>query len=122
MSETLRKNLTKPDETRSFPKGKMEIVKLGDLVVGKATFQPGWKWSESVKPIVGTNMCMVSHAGYIISGRMHVKMEDGKEIDVGPGDAFVFTPGHDAWIVGNEPCVLLEFSGSAVGYAKRAAA
>jgi hypothetical protein len=121
MSETLRKSLTKPDETRSFPKGKMEIVKLGDISVGKATFQPGWKWSESVKSIVGTNTCMVSHQGYIVSGRMHVKMDDGKEIEFGPGDAFAITPGHDAWIVGNEPCVLLEFSGSAAIYAKKAA-
>src|SRR5678815_379625 len=81
-----KKNVSNPDETRTFPKGKMEVVKVADLVFGKATFEPGWKWSECVKPIAKTDSCMVSHNGYVVSGRMHIKMDDGSEVEVGPGD------------------------------------
>ncbi len=117
--DTVKKNLSKPDETRPFAKGKIEVVKVGDLTFGKATFEPGWKWSEHVKPIVGTKSCMVNHNGYIVSGRMRIKMDDGKETDIGPGDVFVCPPGHDAWILGNEQCVAYDFSGAAI-YAKKA--
>jgi hypothetical protein len=122
MARMGRNHISNPHETRSFPRGKMEIVKLENLVFGKATFEPGWKWSESLKPIVGTESCMVSHNGYCVSGRMHVKMDDGTEMDVGPGDVFVIGPGHDAWIVGNEPCVLFDVSGAAIYAVKQAAA
>ena len=91
------------DEVREFPKGKLEIAKLGDAVIGRATFQPGWKWSESVKPIAGTDSCQAAHMGYFISGRMKVVMDDGEEMEYGPGDFAVMDPGHDAWTVGNEP-------------------
>lgn len=114
---SMKKSLATPDETRSFPKGKMDVVKLGDLVFGKAVFEPGWKWSECVKPIAKTASCMVNHNGYIESGRMRIRMDDGTETEVGPGDAFVCPPGHDAWIVGDEACVCYDFSGAAV-YAK----
>ena len=114
-----KKNLGKPDETRPFAKGKMEVVKVGDLTFGRGTFEPGWKWSECVKPIAGTKSCMVTHNGYIVSGRMHIRMDDGTETELGSGDVFVCGPGHDAWIVGNEACVAYDFAGASV-YAKKA--
>ncbi|MBI4171268.1 MAG: cupin domain-containing protein [Actinobacteria bacterium] len=107
-----------PDETRPFKdKGRMEVVRFGDTIVGKGTFEPGWRWSEHVKPIAGTDSCLVQHVGYVLSGRMKVVMDDGAEAEVGPGDAFVMPPGHDAWTVGTEPCVLLDFGGIS-GYAQ----
>src|SRR5262245_56397769 len=115
---TQKKNLGKPDETRQFPKGKMEVVKVGDFVFGKATFEPGWKWSECVKPIVGTNSCQVRHTGCVLSGRMAIQMDDGSKIEIGPGDVFEIPPGHDAWIVGKESCVLHDVSAGAATYAK----
>lgn len=106
------KNLGTPDETREFDKGKMDVVNLGEATVGRAVFEPGWKWSECVKPIAGTDSCQVSHLGYVVSGRMHVRMDDGSEIELGPGDAVVISAGHDAWILGDEPCVMLDFAGA----------
>ncbi|HEY8786459.1 MAG TPA: cupin domain-containing protein [Candidatus Limnocylindria bacterium] len=107
-----KKSLDQPDETRPFKaKGKVQIVKLGSVNVGRGTFEPGWRWSEHVKPIAGTESCEAAHTGYCISGRMTVRMDDGTEDSVGPGDAFTIAPGHDAWTVGNESCVLLDFSG-----------
>jgi len=118
MAETLKKNVGKPDETRAFTHGRMDVVKVGDLTFGKAVFEPGWKWSTCVKPIAGTDTCMVNHNGYVISGRMLIRMDGGSEVEVGPGDVFVCPPGHDAWVVGDEPCVALDFSGAAT-YAKK---
>lgn len=106
------KNLGSPDETRSFDKGKMDVVTLDDVTVGKAVFEPGWKWSECVKPLAGTDSCQVPHVGYVISGRMKVVMDDGSEEEFGPDDALVIPPGHDAWILGDEPCVILDFAGA----------
>lgn len=114
----IKKNLGQPDETRAFPRGKLDVVKLGHLTVGKATFESQWKWSESVKPIAQTKSCEVHHDGYVESGRMHIEMDDGSKLDIGPGDAFDIPPGHDAWVVGNETCVVYDFAGSAE-YAKR---
>lgn len=113
------KNLDKPEETRRFDNGLMDVVKLAGVTVGRAVFQPGWRWSNDVKPIAGTDSCQAAHTGYVLSGMMHVVMDDGTEGDVGPGDAVVIAPGHDAWIVGNEPCVMLDWSGAA-NYAKPA--
>lgn len=123
MSEQLgasaeRKNFGEPDETREFEKGKLEVINMGGHALGRATFQPGWKWSECVKPIAQTKSCEVPHFGYVVSGRMHAIMDDGTEIDLAPGDAMNLQPGHDAWIVGQEPCVLIDFL-SAPTYAKR---
>jgi quercetin dioxygenase-like cupin family protein len=115
------KSLDSPDETRSFDHGKMDVVELGNVTVGRAQFEPGWRWSEHVKPIAGTDSCEVPHVGYVISGRMGIAMDDGQEQEVGPGEAVVIPPGHDAWIVGDEPCVILDFSG-ADEYAKGARA
>ena len=114
----MKKSIGTPDETRNFDKGKMEVVRVGDLVFGKATFEPGWKWSECVKPIAKTESCQVNHNAYVVSGRMRIRMDDGSETDVGPGDVMVCPPGHDAWILGDEACVMYDFSGAAT-YAKK---
>src|SRR5262249_55472010 len=113
------KSIRKPDEVRRFDKGRLELVTLHGLTFGKATFEPGWRWSECVRPIAGTPSCEVHHNGYVLSGRMHVKMDDGDERDVVAGDVFVLPPGHDAWIVGEEPCVVFDFSGDIARYAKK---
>jgi len=112
------KSLDAPDETRPFSHGKLDVVNIGGTVVGRSTFEPGWKWSECVKPIAGTDNCQATHLGYMISGRMHVVMQDGTETELGPGDAAVIPAGHDAWIVGDETCIFLDFMGAAQ-YAKR---
>ena len=116
-----RKPLDKPDETRSFKngKGKLEVVTVGDHTVGRGVFEPGWRWSEHVKPIVGTTSCQAAHTGYVLEGRMLVKMDDGAEVEYGPGDAFYMPSGHDAWVVGDKRCVLIDFTGTAK-YAKPA--
>lgn len=106
-----------PDETRTFEKGKVELYKLGSSTLGKATFEPGWKWSECVKPIAKTDSCECGHVGYQISGTMHVKSDDGREYDIKAGDSFFIPPGHDGWVVGSEPVVCLDFQGM-VEYAK----
>jgi hypothetical protein len=111
------KSLDTPDEKRSFEHGDIQLVNISGATVGRATFQPGWRWSNDVKPIAGTDSCQAAHTGYVISGRMHIVMDDGSEADAGPGDAVVISAGHDAWILGDEPCVMLDWSGSA-DYAK----
>jgi hypothetical protein len=105
------KSFSAPEETRTFPNGKLDIVDVGGNKVGQATFQPGWKWSESIKPIAGTDSCMSTHIGFVQSGRMKVVMDDGTELNFGPNDAMSLPAGHDAWVVGNEPCVVVDFVG-----------
>jgi quercetin dioxygenase-like cupin family protein len=114
-----KKNVAAPSEVRQMKdgKGRMELVDLGSGLVARATFEPGWKWSEHVKPMAGTDSCQVAHAGYVISGRMKIVMDDGEETEVGPGDFMTAAPGHDAWIIGDEPCVLIDWQGMA-DYAK----
>ncbi len=116
----IRKPKNQPDETRTFRdgKGKLDVFSLGDSTVGRAEFEPGWRWSEHVKPVAGTPSCECAHTGYVLEGRMVVKMDDGTEAEYGPGDFFFMAPGHDAWIVGNHRCVLLDFTGVS-HYAKR---
>lgn len=104
------KNLGSPDETRNMPKTKVEVVKLGDQTIMRGTFEPGWKWSECVKPTVGTHSCQVAHINYVISGKMMVRMDDGTEKEMSAGEAAVIPPGHDAWVIGNEPCVAIDFA------------
>ncbi|MFP5451208.1 MAG: cupin domain-containing protein [Thermoleophilia bacterium] len=112
MAELEVRNHERADETRAFvDKGHADIVRLGDRIVGRGTFEPGWRWSEHVKPIVGTDSCQALHLGYCVSGRMAVRMNDGTEKEVGPGDVLVIPPGHDAWVVGDEPCVQIDFTG-----------
>lgn len=114
----IAKNFNSPDEIRTFENGKVEILKLGNIVIGKATLEPGWSWSKCVKPLVNTDRCQAPHTSVIISGRMRVKMDDGSEIEGGPGDTAIIPPGHDAWVVGDEPCVSIDFTGMGE-YAKK---
>jgi|SRR6266536_4255526 hypothetical protein len=117
MANLEAKKLDAPDETRSFDKGKLDVVNVTGATIGRATFEPGWKWSDCVKPIVGTDSCQTLHTGYVVSGRINIVMNDGTEREFGPGDAYRIEPGHDAWVVGNEPYVGLDFTGAA-DYAK----
>lgn len=112
MVDAERKSFDSPDETREFDKGKLALVNVGGSSIGLGTLQPGWRWSESVKPIAGTESCQAPHTGYVISGRMHVVMDDGTEIEFGAGDAVWVPPGHDAWVVGDEPYKGLDFTGA----------
>ena len=120
MAGLVKKSLNSPEETRPFQEGsgKLELVNLDSGPVGRATFEPGWQWSKHVKPIAGTDSCRAAHMGYCISGRMVIRMDDGEEKEFGPGDFLIAPPGHDAWIVGDEPCVLIDWQGFA-DYAKR---
>ncbi len=113
-----KKNRSRPDETRSFERGKVDLVHVGEVTFGRATLQPGWKWSQCVKPIAKTESCEASHLSYHISGRLRVRMEDGSEQEFGPGDVSFVPPRHDAWVVGPEPVVILDISGMH-DYAKR---
>jgi len=114
------KQFDAPDETRPFEgHGRVDAVNVGGRTVGRGTFEPGWRWSQDVKPIAGTDSCQVSHLGYCVSGRMRVTMDDGTATEIGPGDVVAIPPGHDAEIVGDEACVLLDF-GEIEAYAKRA--
>jgi hypothetical protein len=113
------KGFNKPDEVRSFDKGRVELVNIGGAMVGRAVFQPGWRWSESVKPLVKTNSCEAPHYQYHVSGTLRIKMDDGTEVDCKPGDVSLLPTGHDAWVVGNEPAVVVDFQGM-VDYAKQA--
>jgi hypothetical protein len=113
------RSLSKADEVRTFDKGKVEIVKVDGVVVGRATFQPGWRWSESVKPLAGTKSCEAPHFQYHVSGTLRVRMDDGAEFDCRPGDVSVIPTGHDAWVVGDDPVVVVDFQGMA-DYARQA--
>jgi class 3 adenylate cyclase len=104
-----RRRFSEPDEVRKTPSGQVEIVSLDDRVIGRMTYQPGWRWSSDVKPIAGTATCQFHHVGVTISGRLRVQMADGVELEVGPGDVFEFPPGHEAWVVGDEPWVSVDF-------------
>jgi quercetin dioxygenase-like cupin family protein len=113
------KHFDHPEEIRPFRDnmGHVDVVTIGDRCVGRGVFEPGWHWAEHVKPIVGTPSCQATHTGYVVEGRMAVKMDDGAQAEYGPGDAFFMPPGHDAWIVGDKRCVLIDFTGVAQ-YAK----
>jgi hypothetical protein len=117
MPGVTRKSFDAPDETRTPPRTRIEVVELGGDTAARFTFQPGWRWSESVKPVAGTDSCQARHFGAIVSGRLHVVHNDGAEEEAGPGDAYVIEPGHDAWVVGDEPVVAFEFA-SAATYAR----
>ncbi len=112
------KRFSSPDETRTFPKGKIELVNIGSGAVGKFTLEPGWRWTEHVKPQAGTELCEIAHFMYVTSGRVAVKMSDGRQFEMGPGDVVSLPPGHEAWVVGNEPVVAIDWAG-AIHYAKQ---
>lgn len=114
-----KKSSQKPDEVRPFKdgKGQMAVFNVGDMTVGRGEFEPGWRWSQHVKPIAETDSCQANHTGIILEGRMVVKMNDGPEMEFGPGDVFCMPPGHDAWVVGDKRCVVFDVTGVAK-YAK----
>jgi hypothetical protein len=103
-------NLDSPDERRSMDHGVLDIANLPGATIVRGVLQPGWSWSTDVAPLVGTSSCQVAHSGYIVSGHFHVRTDDGRDYDFGPGDAHVVAPGHDAWVVGDEPCVIIDFA------------
>lgn len=119
-AKMVRMSLDQPDEVRPFEgnSGRVDIVNTQAGPVGRATFEPGWRWLEHVKPIAKTDSCQAPHMGYIVSGRMGVVMDDETREDFGPGDVMIVPPGHDAWTIGEEPCIVVDWTG--IGdYAKR---
>lgn len=121
MHSTEHKTFSQPDERREFPNGSAEILHLGGGDVGRLVFQPGWRWSRDVKPIAGTASCEAPHFQYHVSGRLAILMDDGKEFIAGPGDITSLPSGHDAWVVGDEPAVTIDWYGAS-NYARAAAA
>jgi hypothetical protein len=108
-----------PAEVRHFPNGRAEVVSIGGGEVGRLVLEPGWRWSNDVKPIAGTDSCEAPHFQYHVSGRLAIRMDDGTEIVAGPGDVTSLPSGHDAWVVGDEPAVVVDWYGAS-NYAKRA--
>jgi hypothetical protein len=119
MARIETKGFGTPDEVRTFPKGKVELIKVGGGMIGRAVFEPGWKWSTSIKPLANTKSCEGAHFGYQLSGTMRVRMDDGTEVECKAGDVAMIPSGHDAWVVGGEPVVVIDFQGMA-DYAKQA--
>ncbi|MEW1551419.1 cupin domain-containing protein [Streptomyces tsukubensis] len=113
MTGLVIRNFDTADETRPFEdgKGRLEVLNTSGGPVGRAVFEPGWRWSEHVKPLAGTDSCLAAHTGCIVSGRMTIAMDDGQRADAGPGDFIEIPPGHDAWVVGDEPCVTIDWTG-----------
>jgi len=104
-----RRRFTEPSDVRTIPHGRIDVVDLDDTVVGRMTYEPGWRWSVDVQPIAGTDTCQYHHLGVTLSGRLRAQMADGTELELGPGDIFEIPPGHDAWVVGDEPWVSVDF-------------
>ena len=113
MADVVLKRFEHPDEVRTFEKGKFELVRVGEMTIGRATYQPGWKWSEHVGKALGQKVCMVEHVGMVIAGCATAAMTDGRVIEMRAGDTFYIPPGHDSWVVGDEPYVSLHFMGAA---------
>jgi hypothetical protein len=117
MSQAELKNFGKPDEVREFPKGRVELVKVGGAMVGRAVFEPGWRWATSVQPLAKTKSCEAPHFQYHVSGVLKILMDDGTELECRAGDVSLLPSGHDAWVVGDEPAVVVDFQGM-IDYAK----
>ena len=107
------RQFSSPDEVRRPERTTVELVTLGAGTVGRYTFESGWRWSECIKPVVGTDKCQVKHLGVVVSGRIHIVHDDGTAMDVGSGDVYRIAPGHDAWVVGDDAAVVVEFQGAA---------
>jgi quercetin dioxygenase-like cupin family protein len=114
MSELRIERFESPTEERTFEKGRFELIEIGGVTVGRATYEPGWKWSEHVGPTAGTDSCQVEHVGLVVSGQAAVRMDDGTETVMKAGDVFYVPPGHDSWVVGDEAYVSLHFLGAEV--------
>jgi len=106
-----KRNLSNPTEVRPVGRGQLELIELADLAVGRMRYDPGWRWSQDVKPLVGGDSCQVRHVGVVVSGRLHTVMDDGAEMEVGPGDVYEMPAGHDAWVVGDEPWISIDIEG-----------
>ena len=117
MADYERKSFATPDEVRTFPHGKVEIANFETGPIGRATYEPGWRWSSDIKPMAKTDWCQVNHAVYVVSGRIGIKMAGGAEFEIGPGEVATVAPGHDGWVVGNEPCVAIDW-GAISAFAK----
>ncbi len=111
MDKAERKSFGKPDEVREFPKGRLELVQIGGATVGHVVFEPGWRWSTSLQPIVKTKSCQAAHFQYHLSGILGVRMDDGTELEYRAGDVSFIPPGHDGWVIGDEPVVVVDFQG-----------
>ena len=112
MARLQHKKVEQPDEVRQYTKGATEIFELDDFVIGRMIMHPGWRWIDDVKPIVGTDRCMSHHIGYVLRGVLHVELADGSEAELGPNEMFEIPPGHDAWVVGDEPWEAVDFRGA----------
>lgn len=117
MNAAEQKSFEKPDEIREFPKGRLELITIGGATVARAVFDPGWHWAESVQPIAKTKSCEAPHFQYHVSGVLRIRMDDGTEFDCKPGDVSLLPSGHDAWTVGDEPAVVVDFQGM-IDYAR----
>jgi hypothetical protein len=117
MDKAQLRKFEKPDEVREFPKGRLELITVGGVTIGRAVFEPGWSWATSVKPMAKTKSCEAPHFQYHVSGVLKVRMDDGTEFECHPGDVSLLPAGHDAWVVGNEPAVVVDFQGM-LDYAK----
>jgi hypothetical protein len=109
--QAFARNFEQPDDTMRFPHGREQLVKVNGTPVGLATFEPGWRWTNDLRPMMGADSCPVRHVGYLLSGRLHVRMDDGSTLDLEAGQVFEIPPGHDAWVVGDDPCRLLDWGG-----------
>ena len=112
MAEAELKRFSAPDETRTFEKGRVDLINIGGATIGRLTLEPGWRWSECVKPIAGTEWCEAPHFQYHVSGTLHCVLRDGTEFDAVPGDVTALGHGHDAWVVGDEPVVVVDWWGA----------
>jgi quercetin dioxygenase-like cupin family protein len=117
MAHAEHKTFERPDEVRDFERGALQLVEVGGAQIGRLVLQPGWRWSDHVKPLAGTELCEAPHFQYHVAGTLRVRMEDGSELDAVPGDVTALPPGHDAWVVGEEPVVVVDWWGAS-NYAK----
>jgi quercetin dioxygenase-like cupin family protein len=110
--DVILRRFEQPDEVRTFEKGRFELIRIHGMTIGRATYQPGWRWSEHVGAATGQKSCQVEHVGMVVSGRATAAMDDGRVFEMVPGDIFYIAPGHDSWVVGDEPYVSLHFLGA----------
>jgi len=118
MHDVVLKRFDQPDEVRTFPKGRFDLVRLGSMVIGRAVYRPGWKWSADVGRAVGLVHCNIEHVGMVVAGKAVAAMPDGRVVEMNPGDLFYIAPGHDSWVIGDEAYESLHFMGAAE-YAKK---
>jgi hypothetical protein len=117
MQSTEHRSFAAPDETREFPNGRAEILRVGEAEVGRLVFEPGWRWSTDLRSIAGTDSCQAPHFQYHVTGRLAIRMDDGTEFIAGPGDVTSLPSGHDAWVIGDEPVTVVDWFGAS-NYAK----